>query len=136
MLTLSPDAALLVFTLGIALVYVELNRPGWILPGALGLLAVLLSFAALFRFQLAWQAAVLCLTAIALLTADLVRPTGTWVASAAILALVLGLCHLVIGPRDAHIHISTAVLCGVLLGAATSLLTRIARRARANKAVD
>jgi fumarate reductase subunit D len=35
---LSPDSALLLLTFAVLLIYVELNRPGWILPGALGLI--------------------------------------------------------------------------------------------------
>ena len=31
---LSPNSALLMLTLGILLIYVELNRPGWVVPGA------------------------------------------------------------------------------------------------------
>ncbi len=46
---LSPDAALLVLTLGLLLIYVELNRPGWIVSGAVGLLAVLFAVASLAR---------------------------------------------------------------------------------------
>jgi membrane-bound serine protease (ClpP class) len=132
MLTLSPNAALLLLTLGIALIYIELNRPGSILPGALGLLATLLSIAALAHDHPALPAVILCLTALALLAVDLFRSTHILVAVAATLALVLGLSNLV----PARIHLWISVPCGILLGTGTSLLTRIARRARANKAVD
>jgi membrane-bound serine protease (ClpP class) len=134
MWTLSPDAVLLFLTLGVALIYVEMNRPGSILPGAAGMLLTLLSVAALGRLPLAWWAVVLGLTGIALLVLDLLRPTSRLVATGATLALVLGFMHLVTGP--APIHSWVAVPCGILLGAGTSILTRIARRARANKAVD
>ena len=42
---LSPDAALGMLTVGILLVYVELNRPGVVVPGAVGLTAVLFAVA-------------------------------------------------------------------------------------------
>ena len=115
---LGPDAAVLLLTLGLLLVWLELNRPGWILPGALGLLFVLLA------------------TAAALLLLDLLRPTPSAVALAAILALVLGLLRLVVAPAPPRVHLATAIACGLLLGGSTSVLTRIARRARANKALD
>jgi len=134
MWTLSPDAVLLCLTIGIALIYVELNRPGSVLPGAAGLLLTLLSVAALSRLPLAWWAVVLCLTGIALLALDLLRPTSKLVAAGAAVALTLGFTYLVNG--TAPIHSWVAVPCGILLGAGTSILTRIARRARANKAVD
>jgi membrane-bound serine protease (ClpP class) len=132
MLSLPPDAALLLLTLGIALIYIELNRPGSILPGALGLLATLLSIAAIANHHPALPAVILCLTAIALLALDLARPTHFLVALGATLALVLGFSRLLHG----SIHLWVSVPCGILLGVGTSLLTRIARRARANKAVD
>ena len=103
--SLSADQAILLFTLGIALIYVELNRPGWIIPGALGLLATLLALAAMVQ-------------------------NGINLA-AAMLALTLGLARL--NPR---IHAAISVPCGLLLGAGTSLLTRIAHRARVNKGLD
>jgi membrane-bound serine protease (ClpP class) len=133
---LGPDAAVLLLTLGLLLVYTELNRPGWILPGTLGLLLVLLAAASLLRLELSAAALVLLATAAALLLIGLLRPTPPAVALAATLALVLGLYRLVLGPAPRHVHGGTAIVCGLLLGSGTSVLTRIACRARANKALD
>jgi len=129
---LTPTAALLLLTLGIALIYVELNRPGSILPGALGLLATLLAIAAIANHHPALPAVILCLMAIAPLALDLYRPTPLLLAIAATLALVIGFSFLV----PAAITLWVAIPCGTLLGAGTSVLTRIGRRARANKAVN
>jgi hypothetical protein len=52
---------------------------------------------------------------------------------AATSALVLGFLTLM---RDAGIERGLAVGCGILLGGLTSILTRIARRARANKGLE
>ena len=133
---LAPDPAILLLTLGLLLIYVELNRPGWIFPGACGLLLALLSVGSLLRLDLSVAAVALLATATALLLLDLLRPTPVLVAVAATLALVLGLDHLVLGPAPLRIHAADAVVCGLLLGGGTSVLTRIARRARANKALD
>lgn len=133
---LPPDGAIVVLTLGLLLIYIELNRPGWIIAGAVGLLAVLFAAASLGRLELNAGALVLVCTAVALLGLDLLRRTPLMVAVAATLALVLGLNHLVIGPGAVRIRPVTAVLCGVILGAGTSFLTRIARRARTNKGLD
>lgn len=132
---LSPDAALLLLTLGLLLIYVELNRPGWILPGAVGLLLSLLSIPSLARFDLQPAAVLLVGTATALLALNLVRPVHTLAAAAATLALVLGFARLIHGPGDARVHVVTAILCGLILGVGTSVLTAIARRARTNKRV-
>ena len=133
---LPPDGAIFVFTLGMLLIYIELNRPGWIVTGALGLLAVLFAAASLGRLELSAGAMALLGTAVALLGLDLLRSTPPTVSVAATLALVLGLDHMVAGPGALRIHTVTAVVCGVILGAGTSILTRIARRARTNKGLD
>ena len=134
--SLSPDHALLVLTLGLLLIYVELNRPGWIVAGALGLLGVLFALASLLRLDLNLAAIALVCTAVALLALDLLRATNGMIAVAATLARVLGFGHLVLGPGDARIHAAVSASCGVVLGVGTSILTRIARRARTNKGLD
>jgi membrane-bound serine protease (ClpP class) len=132
LLHLSPQPAVLLLTLGLLLLYLELNRPGLVLPGALGLLAVLFSLASLQRSVVPAAAALLG-TACALLLLDLLRPTPVLVALGATLALVLGF-SLVLG--SAPLSRATAAACGLVLGLGTSALTRFARRARANKAVN
>jgi membrane-bound serine protease (ClpP class) len=133
---LPPDVALVVLTVGLLLIYVELNRPRWIVPGAVGLIGALFAIASLARMELSPGAIALGSTAIALLVIDLLRRTQWIVALAATLALVLGFDHLVVGPGGMRSHTATAVVCGLVLGGCTSILTRIARRARANKGLD
>lgn len=134
---LSPDVALAVLTVGLLLIYVELNRPGWIVPGAVGLIGTLFAIASLTRVELNPGAIALVCTAAALLVLDLLRRPQWIVALAATLALVLGFGHLVApGAGGMRIHPATAVACGLVLGGCTSILTRIARRARANKGLD
>jgi membrane-bound serine protease (ClpP class) len=135
---LRPDVALLGLTLGLLLIYVELNRPGWIVTGAVGLLAVLFAVASLARAGLNPAAVALVGTAVALLGLGLGlrRRTPVVVDAAATLALVLGFAHLVRGTSGVGIRTGIAVGCGVTLGGCTSILTRIARRARTNKGLD
>jgi membrane-bound serine protease (ClpP class) len=133
---LVPHFALLMLTVGLLLIYVELNRPGWIVYGAVGLTATLFAVASLARAGLNPAAVALVGTAVALLGLDLLRPTQIMVSIVATLALVLGFAHLVKGPGGAGIGMGMAVGCGVTLGGCTSILTRIARRARTNKGLD
>ena len=126
---LCSDVALLVLTLGLLLIYVELNRPGWIVSGAVGLLATLFAVASLAR-------AGLNPAAVALLGLGLRRRTPVVVDAAATLALALGFAHLVRGSGGVGIRTGMAIGCGVALGGCTSILTRIARRARTNKGLD
>ncbi len=132
---LTPDDAVLLLTAGVFLIFLELNRPGWIIPGALGLLAALFAMASLFRQVLSMPAVVLMCTAIALLLLDLRRRTPAIVSIAATIALISGFSHLV-ARGEPRVRIGTAVGCGALIGATTAILTRIARRARTNKGLD
>jgi membrane-bound serine protease (ClpP class) len=127
---LSPGVALGVFTVGLLLIYVELNRPGRVIPGALGLLLALLACARIGAEHPRPVALLLLATAAALLVLELVRDTHVAVSVAAALALVLGFREMVT-PSPGWM---VCILCGVVLGGATAVLTRVARRARTNKA--
>ena len=136
MAQLSPDVAILVITLGVVLIYVELNRPGWIVSGAVGLLAVLFGVASLLRMELNAGAVVLVGSAVAVFAVGLRRRTTAIVGAAASVALVLGLDQLVAGPGAERVDPLAAVAAGAVTGAGTWILTRIARRARTNKGLD
>lgn len=133
LLHLTPDAALFVFTLGVLLIYLELNRPGSILPGAAGLSFTLLGIAILLKTHPQTGATILLLTAILLFTLDLRVQTPRILPVVATLALVLGFYLL---PSAGPFHSLTALFCGLILGSGTSILTGIARRARASKRLD
>lgn len=136
LLARSPDAAVLTATAGILLGYVEFNRPGMILPGSLGLLAILLACAGLFHTHLT-VLGILCLAAtVVLLLRSLKRPFSVWLTLAATAGIIVGCWRLVDGPGGLRVHPATALVAGLLLGPGTSLLTAIARRARTNKGLD
>lgn len=132
---LSPDGAILILTMGLLLIYIELNRPGWILPGTVGLIAALFAGASLLRLELNLGAVALVGTAVALLVLDLLRRSSAMVGVAATVAMVLGFGQLVAGPGGLRVNWWTALAAGAVLGTGTSILTRIARRARTNKRV-
>jgi len=132
----SPDAAVLCLTLGLLLVYLELNRPGSIVPGAIGLLIVLLAIAGILPLHPQAIGVALLAGAAGLLLLGLVRQTPLLVAVTATFALVFGFLNLLKGGDRPHVHALTATGCGLVLGVGTSLLTHLARRARANKGLD
>ncbi|MES2390407.1 MAG: hypothetical protein V4555_02115 [Acidobacteriota bacterium] len=133
-LALTPDATLALLTLGYALICLELNRPGSILPGAAGLLCALYALASFAQFPLSAPAVVLILTACLLLFLGLRRTVHPIVSAAATLALILGFARLI--PTEPRVHPTPALVSGLFIGAGTSILTRIARRARTNKGLD
>jgi membrane-bound serine protease (ClpP class) len=133
---LSPNAAILVLTLGAVLISIEINRPGWILPGALGLLLALLAAASLYSRGPSAEAALEIAGCIALmLLYDRIRLHRLVVALATI-PLILALAHLIPPIPGPEISPITSAVCGLILGAGTIVLTAIAHRARQNKGLD
>lgn len=134
--TLSPNATVLILTAGLALIALELNRPGSILPGAAGLLLTLLAIASLSLRHPRSGPAFLIATSMAVLLLQC-RRTLLWLIPAGATVL-LGFSIATLLPPGASPAISTwvALPCGLILGAGITLLTRIARRARQNKGLD
>ena len=132
----SPDAAVLLLTVGLALIAVELNRPGMILPGAGGLLVVLCGAYALQGEPLTAWALGLVLLAAGVLLANLYAKVPLPVLLLATGALAAGLRFLVGSPGQQQVHLGTAVVCGLSLGAAGAFLSRVALRARRAKRVN
>lgn len=132
MLPLSPDAAIACLTFGMLLIYWELNRPGTVLPGALGLLAVLFSVATLVRVGPHPMGILLVAVGTVLLALGLFFSLPLFLPVAATLALTLGL-YTLIQPLSIALHAATSLMCGTTLGMASTRLTAIAYRARCNK---
>jgi membrane-bound serine protease (ClpP class) len=129
--SLTPDTAVLLLSLGLVLIAVELNRPGAILPGALGLLVALLACASLAHDHPDPLAIGLLVSAAGILLLQSHCGIPLWVSCLATAAGIVGFARIVPG-----IHLATAILCGLTLGVGTTLLTRIAHRARRNKGLD
>ena len=136
LLHLSPDAALTLFTVGVLFIYVELNRPGTILAGALGLIAVLLAAANFSHSPINLVSILLILCGCALFIRSIRRNTHSLLYALATAFFLVGFLRLITKPGIPHIHAFSAVLCALLLGISTTFLTRIARRARRNKGLD
>lgn len=134
--TLSPNAAILTLTLGLLLIAIEVNRPGWIVPGALGLLLTLLAAASLYSRHPSAEAALEIAACLALmLFRDRIRLHWLVVALATI-PLVLAVAHLIPPIPGPQISPLISVICGLILGVGTIILTAIGRRARQNKGLD
>jgi membrane-bound ClpP family serine protease len=134
--TLSPNAAVLIFTVGVALIAVELNRPGSILPGAVGLLLALLAAASLWPRHPNVEAALQIILSMALLLLQTRRTLFWLLPISAVILLIYSVATLLPPTVEPTISPWIAVLCGLLLGGGTTVLTRIARRARLHKGLD
>lgn len=127
---LSPNAAIVILTLGLALIAIELNRPGSVLPGALGLLLTLLCSAALLHRGPQPLAFALLFAGATVLLLQLRWNIRLWTVCLAAAAATVGFALL------PGVTLPVAILCGVLLSGGTTILTRIAHRARQNKGLD
>jgi membrane-bound serine protease (ClpP class) len=134
--TLSPNAAVLSLTLGIALIALELNRPGSIVPGALGLLLSLLAAASLAEHHPRPVPVFEGIVSTTLLLLQARRRLPWIIPLSATILLILSMCTLLPPTAEPGISPWAALACGLILGAGTTVLTRIAHRARQNKGLD
>jgi membrane-bound serine protease (ClpP class) len=132
----TPDSTVLLFTAGVGLGAVELNRPGSILPGAAGLTCVLLSLAALQRLPVAPAGAAVLLASLGVLAAGFLRTLPPLALLLAAALLPLGLCFLFPASANPPLHRAVSLPCGIVLGAGLALLATVARRARRSKGLD
>jgi len=136
LIALTPNAGVLILTAGLALIALELNRPGSVLPGALGTLLSLLAVASLAQHHPRPEPVILFIASIALLLLQARRALPWIVPMSAAILLSLSIGTLL--PRTAQpgISLRVALFCGLGLAAGTTVLTRIALRARQNKGLD
>ena len=137
---MNPDLTVLLLTLGLLLIYLEFNTPGSILPGAAGVLLVMLAVYALLQMPLRWEGVLLLLLAAVLLLAEAQLRGGALLGVLAVVALVVGLRLLVRGViPQLEVHWSTALGTGVGFGGITAgllLLGAKARRAKLRTGAD
>lgn len=128
-LPLLPVLTILLVTAGVGLICVEFNRPGTILPGAAGLLALLIGVASMARGPHPLPALGGVLACAAAILLDARRPRA-WAAALALPAAGLAFLSLAGGMGTRLV----AVCCACAIAAATHRLNLIAHRARLNKA--
>lgn len=133
---LSPNTAVLILTAGLALIALELNRPGSIVPGASGLLLSLLAAASLGRHHPRPEAVAGVTFCVALLLLQLRREVSLIVVICAAVTLLVAICHMFPPVPGPTISAWAAVLSSLVIAVGTTVLTGVARRARRNKGLD
>lgn len=129
-----PDIDVSLLLVGVLLIYVELNVPGVVLPGALGLLCVLLGAYGLWAFPLNPAAAMFLLAGAALFPLEAKMGGHGGLAALGTALLVYGLAHLVVGSAGVPgVHLRVALAAGLSFGAITAGLGWMAARARRGK---
>jgi membrane-bound serine protease (ClpP class) len=129
-----PNLAVLVLVVGALLIYLEFNVPGTIIPGTLGTLLVLLALFSLNLLPVRYTSVALLLAACVLLVLEVKFATHGVLASAGIVALVVGALTLVDAPiPEMRVHWATAISTGLAFGLITVFLLRLALIAKRSK---
>ncbi len=130
----NPNVALLFLVGGALLIYLEFNMPGTIVPGALGMLMVLLAVFALDLLPIRYTAVLLLLAAVILLVLEAKFGGHGALAIAGIVCLTFGTLTLVAAPvPEMGISPLVSISVSVAFGGITVFLVRLAVRARKRK---
>ena len=125
----SADRSVLILSAGLLLIFLECNRPGWVIPGAAGVLLCLLALHSLSILPLRSSAVLLVSAALCVLALPLRLASGWTSLLAGSTFLTLGLARL----SAQESWSLPAAACGLLLGPSTAWLTMLAGRARRAK---
>lgn len=132
----NPNIALLLLVGGALLIYLEFNIPGTIVPGAIGTVMVLLSIFALDFLPIRHTALLFLIAAAALIVMELKFASHGILAAFGIVCLAFGTLTLIDAPiPELVIHPWVAISLCTAFGLITLFLTRLAMRARRNKAL-
>jgi membrane-bound serine protease (ClpP class) len=135
-LLMNPNFAVLILITGGLLIYLEFHIPGTIVPGALGILMVVLALFALNMLPVNATSWLLIIGALVLIVLETQFPSHGILAGAGTILLVLGLLTLVDGPiPQLRVQFATAAATGVAFGLITTVLVRAAWKARRNKSI-
>jgi len=133
---MDPNILFILFTVGMLCIYFEFNHPGAIIPGAIGFIALLLSFYALNLLPFRSISLVLILSAFAFFVLEAKFQTHGVLGVGGVVLMVLGGLLLIDGPiPEMRVSIWTALGVSLPLGAITIFLLSIALKARKNKVV-
>ena len=131
---MNPDLTVLLLTLGGLLIYLEFNTPGTVLPGATGLLLVMLAVYALHLLPLRTPALLLLAGSGVLLLLETRFQRHGALAAVGVCLLPLGLATLVAGPiRELEVGWATAIGAGLGFGGVTAMLLLLGLQARRAK---
>jgi membrane-bound serine protease (ClpP class) len=134
---MDPNFAFGILALGVFAIYAELNNPGTVLPGTVGVILIVLAGFALNLLPVRFAALGLIATAFILFALEAKLASHGVLGLGGVVALTLGGLFLVDGPiPEMRVHLSTALGVSLPAGAITVFLMTIALKARAGKRVS
>jgi membrane-bound serine protease (ClpP class) len=130
-LLLDPTVLFLLFAVAAVCIYLELSHPGAIVPGTVGVIALLLFLFGAGSLQPNWAGLALMLLAIVLLAVDVRAPTHGVLTAGALVSLIVGsLLFFNTGPSDQAISPWLVAGLAVGVGGVSLVVLRYALRAR------
>ena len=134
---MDPNLAFAMLGVGLFAIYAELNNPGTVLPGTVGIILIVLAGFALNLLPVRFAALALIATAFVLFALEAKIVSHGVLGIGGVVALTLGGLFLVDGPiPEMRVHLSTALAVSLPLGVITIFLMTIALKARAGKRVS
>ena len=133
---MDPNIAFLLFVLGALALFAEFNHPGAVLPGVVGVIAILLSLFALNLLPTRYAALALLLAAFALFALEAKFASHGVLGIGGIVCMIFGALFLVDGPiPEMRVHLLTAIVVSVPIGLIAIFLTTLVMRSRKNRVV-
>ena len=131
---MDPNIAFLLFSLGALAIFAELNHPGAVIPGVVGVISILLALFALNLLPTRYAALALLIAAFALFALEAKYATHGVLGIGGVICMTFGALFLVDGPiPEMRVHLVTAMIVSVPIGLITVFLMTLALRARRNR---
>jgi len=133
---MDPNIAFILMSLGMLALYAEFNHPGAILPGVVGLIAIVLAVFALNLLPTRYAAFALILVAFVLFALEAKFVSYGVLGTGGVLCLIFGGLLLVDGPiPEMRVHLLTALVVSLPLGLIAVFLMSLVLRAHKNPVV-
>ena len=133
---MDPNIAFLLFALGGLAIFAELNHPGAVLPGVVGVISILLALFALNLLPTRYASLALLLAAFALFALEAKFATHGVLGIGGIVCMIFGALFLVDGPiPEMRVRFITAAVVSVPIGVIAIFLMTLVLRARRNRIV-
>ncbi len=127
---MNPNVAFILLSLGMLALWAEFNNPGAILPGVVGLVAILLAVFALGILPTRYAALVLILAAFGLFALEAKFTSYGILGTGGVVCLVFGALLLVDGPiPEMRVNLLTALIVSVPIGVIAIFLMTLVLRA-------
>lgn len=131
---LDPNIAFIVMAIGMLALWAEFNHPGAILPGVVGLLALVLTVLALNLLPTRFSAFLLILIAFVLFALEAKYTSYGVLGAGGVICMVIGAMLLVDGPiPEMRVNLLTAIAVSVPIGAIAVFLMSLVIRAHRNR---